>query len=165
MPQRPALKNSYFTKNRFQRHSFCSSELSQLLPAVFHLLITKNMYWPLWRRWEEPRLNSRLWLSVTCCGHVICVRHANIHVRYKCSFHWRAAIRRWATCSLHCTYLWIWAAIFAPVPTYELEQPSPFDFTGQIGQIQKDHISRAAVYLQLGLCKYNVALLPPTRPP
>lgn len=93
---------------------------------------------------------------------IVSISDTNIHVRYKCSFLWSAAIWRWTTCSLQCTYLWIWPAIFAPVPTYELEQPSTFDFTQQIDQIPNDRMSPAAVYLQLGLCKYSVALLPPT---
>lgn len=139
MPRRPAVKSSYLTKNRFQRHFFSSSQLNQLLQAAFFFLpffsylLTKNMHWILRRRREEPRFNGGSLIAwIAGCGRasravaMLSTSDTNIHVRYMCSPLWWAAIGRWTTCSLQCPYLGIWPAIFAPVPTYELRQPSPF---------------------------------------
>lgn len=153
------------------------SQLNQLLQAAFFfffLLINQKYVLNFVKAQRRATFHGGSLIAwIAGCGWasravaILSTSDTNIHVRYMCSPLWWAVIWRWTTCSLQWPYLGIWPAIFAPVPTYELQQPSPlFHFTEQIRRIQNDHISRAAVYLQPGLCKYTVALflLPPPGP-
>lgn len=113
-------------------------------------------------------MNRRLWLSLTCRGDVIHVRH-----KHPCQIHVFCPLM---SSDMEVSYVLAALPLSGDLTCYFCTCPPPMNCSNlppfpisqsKYAEFKMITLAWAAVYLQPGLCKYTVALfLPPaTRPP